>query len=252
LTDKTAEADLQAKEALKLDARDPQAHFVVGVVHLREGRDAEARTEAEYVIRQTPNVPAPYLLKCQAIIATEASIASRASKLTRVPQSRELTDEEREGRKQRLRQRAASFQTAADALRKYLQLAPPDSDTPVWQEQLEALHLFGTMSTEHAAGDYSGVFAGVDLTTKAVVRTKPEAPYPRAALNSDITGTVILLAVFSANGTVEHILVLRSLPLGLTANAVAAARKIKFDPATKDGRQVSQLMQLEYTFNIIN
>jgi len=40
------------------------------------------------------------------------------------------------------------------------------------------------------------------------------------------------------------------LPYGLTERAIAAARQIKFTPATKDGRPVSMYIQLEYNFNL--
>jgi len=42
----------------------------------------------------------------------------------------------------------------------------------------------------------------------------------------------------------------RTLPFGLTERAIAAARQIKFVPATKGGRPVSVFMQLEYNFNL--
>ncbi len=36
----------------------------------------------------------------------------------------------------------------------------------------------------------------------------------------------------------------------LLAAAVRAARRIKFVPATRDGRPVSQFIQIEYNFNL--
>jgi hypothetical protein len=40
------------------------------------------------------------------------------------------------------------------------------------------------------------------------------------------------------------------LPYGLTEKAIAAARQIRFQPAMKDGRAVSQFIQIEYNFNL--
>ncbi|MDX6695309.1 MAG: hypothetical protein QOF02_3861, partial [Blastocatellia bacterium] len=37
---------------------------------------------------------------------------------------------------------------------------------------------------------------------------------------------------------------------GLTEKAIAAARQIRFSPAMKDGRAVSQFVQIEYNFNL--
>lgn len=60
----------------------------------------------------------------------------------------------------------------------------------------------------------------------------------------------MLLAVFAADGNIKNVLVLQSLPYGLTEKAVAAARRIKFQPATKDGQVVSTFIQIEYNFNL--
>jgi len=59
-----------------------------------------------------------------------------------------------------------------------------------------------------------------------------------------------LKVVFSSSGQVTNIQAMRSLPYGLTEKAIAAARQIRFDPATKDGHKVSMWMQLEYNFNL--
>jgi hypothetical protein len=48
---------------------------------------------------------------------------------------------------------------------------------------------------------------------------------------------------------VENIRVVSGLPYGLTEQAIASARKIKFTPAMKDGKPVSMWMQLEYNFD---
>jgi hypothetical protein len=40
------------------------------------------------------------------------------------------------------------------------------------------------------------------------------------------------------------------LPNGLTEKAIEAARRIRFTPAQKDGRNVSQWIVLQYDFNI--
>jgi TonB family protein len=61
---------------------------------------------------------------------------------------------------------------------------------------------------------------------------------------------VRLLVGFSADGTVRHILIVKPLGFGLNEQAVRAARGIKFEPATKDGKPVSVVKQVEYSFSI--
>ena len=99
-------------------------------------------------------------------------------------------------------------------------------------------------------GGYDRIFTGKDVTTKARLLAKPEPQYTEDARKNQVTGTVVLKVVFSSNGTVQNIRTVSGLPYGLTEKAIAAARQIKFVPATKDGHQVSMWMQLEYNFNL--
>ncbi|HEU0253472.1 MAG TPA: TonB family protein [Pyrinomonadaceae bacterium] len=99
-------------------------------------------------------------------------------------------------------------------------------------------------------GDYSRIFTGREVTSKARLISKPEPQYTEDARKNQIVGTVVLKVVFASNGTVQNIRTVSGLPHGLTERAIAAARQIKFVPATKDGHQVSMWMQLEYNFNL--
>lgn len=93
-------------------------------------------------------------------------------------------------------------------------------------------------------------YKGNEVHQRARLLLKPEPQYTEEARRNQITGTVMLRAVFSSAGEVVQIHALRSLPFGLTERAIAAARQIKFVPAMKDGRPVSVFMQLEYNFNL--
>src|SRR5437868_3019470 len=98
--------------------------------------------------------------------------------------------------------------------------------------------------------DYNKLFSGKDVTSKARVLEKPEPTYTEAARKNQITGTVTLRAVFSAGGSVTNIHAVSGLPDGLTERAIAAAKSIRFVPATKDGHPVSMWMELQYNFNL--
>src|SRR5215204_3336330 len=99
-------------------------------------------------------------------------------------------------------------------------------------------------------GGYDRIFTGKDVSSKARLISKPEPQYTEDARKNQITGTVVLKCVFSSSGQVTNISVRSGLPHGLTEKAIAAARQIKFVPASKDGHQVSMWMQLEYNFNL--
>ena len=93
-------------------------------------------------------------------------------------------------------------------------------------------------------------YVGKEVDTKARLISKPEPSYSDKAKSRGIVGTVVLKVVFSASGKVTNIRVVHGLPEGLTERAIAAARQIKFVPASKEGKFVSMWMQLEYNFNL--
>src|SRR6185369_5189307 len=71
-------------------------------------------------------------------------------------------------------------------------------------------------------GDYSKIFTGKDVTTKARLISKPEPQYTEDARKNQITGTVVLKVVFASNGSVQNIRTVSGLPFGLTERAIAA------------------------------
>lgn len=85
---------------------------------------------------------------------------------------------------------------------------------------------------------------------KAMVVYKPEPGYTEEARKRRVTGGVRIRAVLSADGSVADIEPVKWLSDGLTERAIRAARTMRFFPARKDGRPVSQYITLEYYFNV--
>ena len=98
--------------------------------------------------------------------------------------------------------------------------------------------------------DYSRPFRQNEVTRKALITFKPEPGFTEEARKNNVTGVVRLRAILSASGSVTGITTVKGLPDGLTEKAISAARQIRFTPAEKDGRAVSQYVVLEYNFNI--
>ena len=94
------------------------------------------------------------------------------------------------------------------------------------------------------------VYMGRQVDRKARLLSRPEPAYPRRARRREVQGTVILRAVLAATGKVERVTVIKGLPEGITEEAIKAARLIKFEPAERDGRKVSQSVIIEYNFNV--
>ena len=98
--------------------------------------------------------------------------------------------------------------------------------------------------------DYNKPFRVSEVTWKARVTFKPEPGFTEGARKFQVSGVVRIRAIFAATGEVTNIVVVKGLPHGLTWRALDAAKKIKFEPAQKDGHVVSQYIVLEYYFNI--
>lgn len=105
-------------------------------------------------------------------------------------------------------------------------------------------------SDGNSPDDPERVYPPMHVTERARVIAKPEPQYTEDARKNQITGSVVLRVAFSRSGEVTNIRAINPLPFGLTERAIAAARLIRFRPATKDGRPVNVSMQLEYNFNL--
>ncbi len=229
LRNKLKEALSEAERALTIDSGLVDAHYIIGVVRLRNGENAKALEAAEAALRLDPSYARAYLLKSEALVSFFQG--------TELPPN----DESKE-------KRLARYKEAAESLQRYLKLSPGTKNDVTWQEQLEALQFSVTMLEKTA--DAQTTFAPGEVKVRARVLKKQEPSYTDLARQNQVTGTVILRAVFTADGQVKHIIVVRGLPNGLTEQAIAAARTIKFVPATRDGKAVSMWMELEYNFNL--
>lgn len=81
-----------------------------------------------------------------------------------------------------------------------------------------------------------------------VILHKEKAKYTKEARDHGTEGVVVVSAVFTAEGKITGLRVIRSLPDGLTEKAIEALQKIRFKPARKDGKAVSVRMQVEFDF----
>ena len=241
LTDRNPDAAREAEKALALDAFNAEAHYVSGVIQFRRSDPAAALEKAESALRLNPNYALAWLLKSQAILGLRAKQISESP--GRSSSSPPLSEEER---KKRRLEHALRFREAADSLDKFLQLSPKAADAERWREELESLRLYAS----YADGSGSLFFSADDVDTKARIIGKPSPGYTEAARHAGLSGTVILMLTFVSDRTVKHIVPLQSLGYGLTEKAIEAARDIEFVPASKNGQPVSQMVIIEYNFNV--
>ena len=226
LRNKLASASAEADKALSIDPKNIEALYTLAIVELRKGSKDESVKKADEIIALKPDFAAAYLLKSQAFVSYSGGV---------LYPNRDLSTEERQ----------RGYKTAAEALEKYLQLEADPVAAQPWQEQLESLRFVLADKSVR-----SEIYTGKNVTEKARVLAKPEPSYTENARSQQIEGTVVIRCVFASDGRVTHLLIVEALPYGLTERAIAAAKKIKFVPATRDGKPVSMWMQLEYNFNL--
>lgn len=89
---------------------------------------------------------------------------------------------------------------------------------------------------------------GVTETVKII--SKPRANYTDAARQNQVQGTVTLRVTFLPSGQIGGIAPVSGLPYGLTEQAIAAARGIRFEPAKKNGVPYPVTKQVQYSFTI--
>ena len=88
------------------------------------------------------------------------------------------------------------------------------------------------------------------VDTRVVITSKPKPGYTKEARRLGVQGFVVLKVAVAASGKVGRLRVVKRLPAGLTENAIKAACKLEFRPATKDDRPVSQWVDVEYVFRL--
>jgi TonB family protein len=94
------------------------------------------------------------------------------------------------------------------------------------------------------------VIKTVKATQAVKILSKPRANYTDAARVEMVQGKVVLKVTFLASGAIGQITVVSGLPGGLTEQAIAAARNIRFEPAQVNGKAVSVTKTIEYNFAI--
>ncbi len=79
---------------------------------------------------------------------------------------------------------------------------------------------------------------------------RERAKYTEEARANKIQGTVVLSVVYTFDGRITEIRVVRGLPDGLSESAIEAAKKIRFQPAVKAGQPVSVRGNIEFNFTL--
>jgi TonB family protein len=87
------------------------------------------------------------------------------------------------------------------------------------------------------------------IAPKLVEKVEPN--YTEAAKDAKIEGTVVVMVVIEVDGKIHEAKIIHGIDEGLDANAVAAVRAWRFDPASKDGEPVPVAAKIEVNFRLL-
>lgn len=221
-------AEKAARETLAVAPRNPFPHYVIGTIKFRQQMPEAALTEAEAALAIDPRFGDALLLKSQAMWS--------------LSHNRKDSSDSVETRK-------AYLQKAVQALEDFAKLGGHKESSAYWRTQLATLR--GMLEeSEHPAAETPRIYKQSEVTVRARVTSKPGPEYTDEARHNGEVGTLRISGVLGADGKISRILVLYGLSAGLTAQAVAAMQRVKFNPALLDGKPVSQYVTFEYSFNI--
>ncbi len=225
------QSDKEAEKALKLNTKNAEAVYILGVNYYRRESYNSAYEKAREAIAINSKFAPAYLLKSQTLVS---SFMLQGTTVVKPPESRyELLKE------------------ASEDLNRYLQLTPEGTMKQEQKDYLDSLYFFT---------NYYKVPDNMRMTnsdaqplpnsTPIKILSKPRPSYTTSARTANAQGTVRMLVAFDANGKIGHILITKRLGFGLDEQALRAARNIKFLPASQDGKPVSVVRTIEYSFAI--
>ena len=108
---------------------------------------------------------------------------------------------------------------------------------------------FGSEQVVHGGPKIAQADSG-PATTPVEITFKPNPVYTDEARSLKLEGEVLLEVSFSANGTLHVNRVVRGLGHGLDEAAIAAANKIRFKPALRNGQPMDSTAVVHVTFQL--
>lgn len=209
-----------------LQPLDAESFYILGWANLRLGNYDESLENADQAVKLSPQMPNGYYLKAQAIM-NRRNVPTDYAAI------------------------AAKYGSAADNIGKFIVLSAALPDAGFWRGQQETLKVFAAYYSEKEKNRKDAEKEDSEANSTPVkIISKPRANYTNRARDAGTSGTIRLLVAFSENGKVEHVLVLTSVGYGLDEEAVKAARGINFTPRTVNGKPVTTVKPVEYTFTI--
>lgn len=201
---------------------------------LKKGAFAKALKAIEEVLTIEPENAAAYLIKGQALLGVFAE---------------EYSKDYARGKQDLANDAFVPVKQTVESYEKYLKLKPDAVDADYWKREIEFYRPYAELTEKEKPG--RTVFLTNELgDTKARLLKRPLPAYTEDARRAGVSGSVLVLALLSYDQKIGNIFVINQLSHGLTERAIEATTRVRFEPATKDGHPVSQVVAVEYSFRL--
>lgn len=219
------QAEKDANKAIKLDSTNAEAYYIRGLIFLEKGKFDNAIADADQALMYEKSKENFYLLKSEAILYKFGQEKDKGQELI--------------GMLEPLRKSIENLENC---------LAKCTNVSTLLKNKLDDSRIFYDYFLEQKKSDNN---SNDDLNIIPLsLLKKTSANYTDAARQSQTQGTISLSVYFSEDGNTKKILALSNLRYGLTEQAIKAAEQIKFSPQMKDGKPVSVVKIVQYSFTL--
>jgi TonB family protein len=233
---KINDAQTHLNEAIRIEPKNFLAYYFRGTSFLWQKKYDQALSDAEKAIALQAKFSSAYILKADVLTNKFGQQVVAGSS------AREASD---------------FLRQAVEILENCAKNCQP-ADFQPYREKFEALKVFYEYFSRNKI-DSADLNADADENTATVTETnvtplkilsRPRPSYTDRARRAGISGSVKLYVLFGANGKILNIIGISGLGYGLDEEAIKAARQIKFEPKTENGKPVSVVKMVIFTFTI--
>lgn len=229
LTRQNGKARSTAKKAIEIDSKNVIAYYLRGVASFRDQKLNDAEKDADQMIMLDAANPQGYILRSNISLAKLERVVSKGSSV---------------------RANITFLKEAAETLRAGVEKCKDSPNLKLVEDEFESIKVFSDYFSKDSPVSNDPNAAPEPGVTPLKILSKPRASYTDSARQGNVQGTIRAAVLFAADGRVQHVLLLHRLGSGLDEQAVSAARRIKFEPTMKDGKPISVVRMVEYTFSI--
>jgi TonB family protein len=229
LTRKVDKAQSEVSKAIQLDPNNANAFYVSGIANLWENEYEKALSDAERTIAINPRFTVACIFKSDAFMSAFGKVWMEESNP---------------------RENLNLLEQAADSLEKCLSGCPKDNNLALVADRIETVKAFLDYFKRSEKTSTDQAVSATDNRTPLNITFKAKPSYTDAARQANEEGDIHAAVLFGSDGKIKYVLILKGLRYGLNEQAVKAARLMKFEPQTENGKPISVVKRVVFSFDI--